>query len=350
MNYYLHGNDSILLKEKMTEILKDLSLDSMDDVTVLDGQNKEIGVQSVLDSLSMVSLFSMDSNVVIWKNPLLLTKKSRKKKSTQKGAEIVEEDAEANPEEELSEKDTAELELLKRYLEHPYTNGSSLIIYLDENVYSLGNKVFSSYISKNKSVVRNVNVRFDKREEFEDRVRREIRQFNLNIDNNGLKELFFRLPTDLSAWRSEAEKLALYPERITADAVRHLVTRPLEDKAYELTNAVMSKNLKKALDVLNDLLYQKTDLNLLMGMIGNNFRNFYTASYLQKEMSNDEIAKVLEMKSGGQVYHLLNNRTYFSPKSALVMLDKLADMDDRIKHYTIDPKLGMELFLIEACK
>lgn len=348
MNYYLHGNDSILLKEKMTEILKDLSLDSMDDVTALDGQNKEIGVQSVLDSLSMVSLFSMDSNVVVWKNPLLLTKKSRKKKNPQNDDEVTE--TETNPEEELSEKDKAELELLKKYLEHPYTNGSSLIIYLDESVYSLGNMLFSSYITKNASVLRKESVGFANRAEFEDRVRREIRQRNLNIDNSGLRELFFRLPMDLSAWRSEAEKLALYPERITADAVRHLVTRPLEDKAYELTNAVMSKNLKKALDVLNDLLYQKTDLNLLMGMIGNNFRNFYTAYYLQKEMSNDEIAKALGMRSGGQVYHLLNDPVRFSPKSALAMLDKLADMDDRIKHYTIDPKLGMELFLIEACK
>ncbi len=348
MNYYLHGNDSILLKEKMTEILKDLSLDSMDDVTVLDGQNKEIGVQSVLDSLSMVSLFSMDSNVVVWKNPLLLTKKSRKKKNPQNDDEVTE--TETNPEEELSEKDKAELELLKKYLEHPYTNGSSLIIYLDESVYSVGNDSFTKYIKDNKTVVRDLKVGFANRAEFEDRVRREIRQRNLNIDNSGLRELFFRLPMDLSAWRSEAEKLALYPERITADAVRHLVTRPLEDKAYELTNAVMSKNLKKALDVLNDLLYQKTDLNVLMSMIGNNFRNFYTAYYLQKEMNNDEIAKALGMRSGGQVYHLLNDPVRFSPKSALAMLDKLADMDDRIKHYTIDPKLGMELFLIEACK
>lgn len=348
MNYFLHGNDSILLKEKMTEILKDLSLDSMDDVTVLDGQNKEIGVQSVLDSLSMVSLFSMDSNVVVWQNPLLLTKKSRKKKNPQNDDEVTE--AETNPDEILSEKDKAEMELLKKYLEHPYTNGSSLIIYLDESVYSVGNDGYSKYIKDNKTVVRDLKVGFANRAEFEDRVRREIRQRNLNIDNSGLRELFFRLPMDLSAWRSEAEKLALYPERITADAVRHLVTRPLEDKAYELTNAVMSKNLKKALDVLNDLLYQKTDLNLLMGMIGNNFRNFYTAYYLQKEMSNDEIAKALGMRSGGQVYHLLNDPVRFSPKSALAMLDKLADMDDRIKHYTIDPKLGMELFLIEACK
>ncbi len=347
MNYFLYGPDAALLKDEVNNILKDCSKEERESAVTFDGQNKDVRVKDVLSALQMVSLFSMERNIVLWNNPRFLTKKSRAAKEDEsedaKGVEEAEEES-------AKGSDKEDLEMLKEYLTHSVET-SELIIVHDKSVYPVDERSYASnkYVKLFKQYTRVVAQGVLRQDDFSSLVKKEIRQRKLEMEPAAVNELLDRLPSSVSLWRAEAEKLSLYPEKITADAVRHLISRTPEDKAYELTDAVLRKNLKRSLEVLEDLLNQKTEVVNLIGALATSFRNFFVAMNLEKKMSQDELAKVLGTSSGS-VYHLLQKRRTQNPKQVLNYLDRLAKLDQKIKMGLIDPKTGLELFIIEACR
>ncbi len=125
-----------------------------------------------------------------------------------------------------------------------------------------------------------------------------------SIENEAVHELIVRTQNSMGRIESEMTKLKSYVDsRITKQDVMDMVASDLDYKMYELANAVSSKNADIALSVLNVFfengLRGMTIINLLYGK----YRELLHAS-LNKDMSNDELAKLIGLNSAGAVYYL----------------------------------------------
>ncbi len=125
-----------------------------------------------------------------------------------------------------------------------------------------------------------------------------------SIENEAAHELILRTQNSMGRIESEMTKLKSYVDsRITRQDVMDMVASDLDYKMYELANAVSSKNADTALSVLNVFfengLRGMTIINLLYGK----YRELLHAS-LNKDMSNDELAKLIGLNSAGAVYYL----------------------------------------------
>ncbi len=125
-----------------------------------------------------------------------------------------------------------------------------------------------------------------------------------HIERDAAMELILRTQNSMGRIVSEMTKLKAYQDsRITRKDVMDMVASDLDYKMYELANAVSSKNADTALSVLNVFfengLRGMTIINLLYGK----YRELLHAS-LNKDMPNDELAKLIGLNSSGAVYYL----------------------------------------------
>ena len=141
-------------------------------------------------------------------------------------------------------------------------------------------------------------------EQFKKEVIDNLKDNNVRIDKEALKELLNRLPNSLENWQRELDKLTLYPGTITIEVIENLISQPLEDNAFELTNALFSNDLSKALSVLNDLTVNRIEVFSLIGLISASLRMMTQVLMLiELGKSDTEIASMLNISSG-RLYYL----------------------------------------------
>ena len=96
----------------------------------------------------------------------------------------------------------------------------------------------------------------------------------------------------------EIEKLALYlgeEQDITVDLVEDLVAKTLEHDAFKMLNAYLAHNKQKH-SIYHDLLRQKEEPIMLVGLLASNIRTMNNVFYLQKKgYIRAQIAKQLKV-------------------------------------------------------
>ncbi len=169
---------------------------------------------------------------------------------------------------------------------------------------------------------------------------------NINIDFLAVKELSVRTLNDTERLFNELTKLSLYTKNITLNDVITLVNKPLEDSAYELTNALLRGDTAAALTTYNDLIKsKKIDPVSLFIMLASQFRFIYQVNYLHENGKRiSEIMEELSAKEFRVKMAYQNGKTL--KKSLPAILDELYAIDEKIKSSQIDNNLAAELFII----
>lgn len=316
MNYLLLGSEGYNLRARRNEIIKK-SIGDINDplaVSIYRGQDGQT-IQEVLDDCA-TSPFLNDKKVVIYEDPPFIM------------------------EGKISDKD---LQLLEQYLNNP-SEFTDLIFYSQTS------------LNKNSVVIKNL-AKYMKYEsfnqlssdEFATFVKKDINERKLNITNDGINALIERLPISVNNWKSELEKLALYPEKLTKEAVINLISKPIEDNAFELTNALMNKDLAKALSVYNDLLLNnKNDIPALVGLLASQFRFMSQVKILQENNVNQsDIASQLAANPYRikMTLKACGNKTSYD---VLAILNQLSNLDIDIKTNKVNPQSALELFIIKC--
>ena len=328
MNYYLYGTDQGQIEDHLHSILSSFTEEERANLTVIDGQDADFTVEGLLEAVNTVSLFDMDNKIVIVKNPSFLS--LRKRGRGNKG-----------------EKDES-FEMLERYLSDA-AYFSTVIFLSFEDVYPVDRKSsrYHALLLKKCSCkdFRNMD---DK--DFALYVRKDLKKRQIDIDPKAVDELISRLDGSVNSYRKEAEKLEIYNERISAEDVRHLVHRSVEDNGLEMCNAVMKKDLKRALRIYYDMVELKSEPKEIIGLLSFNFRRFFQVVTLSETMNREEIAAELGVRNPNSLYYVLEGKKYFSADRALALLSELSALDHQIKLSQIDPYVGMELFLYRATR
>ena len=310
----LIGEPSLLLKAKINEYTNEV-IEEKDDFNYCVFDFEESSFEEIIDCLQTPS-FSTLRKVVVCKNPYFI-----------KGDKI-------------KVPFDNEIKDLEKYIENQNPD-SELIIICPKRYYTAKSK-FINLVNKHGKVE---NLLFENEEELKQYGKMLLSKANVNINEKAANILFERCIDDVCKLEREVAKLSLYDDFIDEHVINKMVSRPLEDDVFELTNALMSKNSKKTMQIYSDLKLLKVEPVQLIALLANQFRLMMQAIILKREdKSESEIATLLEVHPYRVKVALRNvhNYTLEDVKQALV---DLATLDSKIKSGQYDRFVDFELFL-----
>lgn len=134
---------------------------------------------------------------------------------------------------------------------------------------------------------------------------------SIDIERSALSEIADRTQGNMSRIASEITKLKAYSQNvITKQDVVDMVSADIDFQIYELANAVSEKNADKALEVLDVFFKNGIRGVTVINRLYDKYRNMLHAE-LNKSMPNEELGKLLGMKSGA-VYFLRKTSSNYS--------------------------------------
>lgn len=136
---------------------------------------------------------------------------------------------------------------------------------------------------------------------------------------------------------------------ITTKEVDLLVTKQIESVIFDLTDNLGQKNVAKALEVLDNLIYQKEPLQKILITLYNHFKKLYLVRICDKYGVN--IIQGLNLKPNQTflVSKYKKQSNYFKIQELKRILEELIELDSNNKIGLIDLKVGLEAILCAYC-
>jgi DNA polymerase III subunit delta len=317
MVYLIHGSQKPLVDKQVKDIIKK-ALPDLNECAVNSYDLELTPLANVLDDVMTIP-FNSDKKVIIARNAFFFVGK--------KDVKIE------NNYQELID-----------YIENQ-NDFSELILVVYEKIDSK-NEIFK-LLKKKESVIEVSDI---KKDDWPRVVKKLFDNRNITITNDALNLFISKGGTDLTNIINEIDKLATYSSNLTAGDVKALVTSPLEDNIFNLTNALVDKEYAKALKVFKDLKIQSHEPIALLPIIANQMRFMYQVHYLNKQkLSEKQIVDEL----GAHPYRVsitLNKVRKIDEKVLLGVNNQLAELDKDIKSGLVDRFQGFELFIINQIK
>lgn len=312
MNYILYGELYPMIRKHLNKILKE-RLENPDDFNVVKIDLEESPIDEVIYEASSLPL-GYDKKVVVVDNCGFLTK-------------------------DVEEKDeTKILDLLSQI-----ADDIDLVFILRSEKVDKNGKIFN-FIKDNGQIFEFLNIEKDQWPLY---IKKYFKGKNIEITPDAVEEIANRIDGDLTRFINEAEKLSLYKSTITLSDVLLMVNKPLEDDAFQMSNALFRGENSLAISIYRDLLkLGQKFVDALIPMLASQFRFISEVCFLDSRgLEKEEIASQLGV-SPVRVKIALKNSRNVSRKQIAHALSDLYDLDVQIKSGQIDRSYGFELFLI----
>lgn len=137
--------------------------------------------------------------------------------------------------------------------------------------------------------------------------------------------------------------------RITKESIDMLCIKKIESVIFDLTDNLGKKNTSKALEVLNNLIYNKEPLQKILITLYNHFKKLYIIKLCEK--NNKNITESLNLKPN-QTFLVTKYKTqsnYFKEEELRDILEELINLDSNYKIGQIDLQIGLESILCRYC-
>ena len=148
---------------------------------------------------------------------------------------------------------------------------------------------------------------------------------------------------------NEINKIKLYKEdnkKITKEDINVLIKKDLNINIYDLTNAINKKDIRKSLELFNELLKNNEDEIKILGSLANNYRLLMNIKNLVTQYKDEEIIKKLKMHPY-RLKMLKEQSNNYTKEEISKIINKLQKIDINIKSGLIDKKDALEMFLLE---
>lgn len=132
---------------------------------------------------------------------------------------------------------------------------------------------------------------------------------------------------------------------ITSEDINLMIPKPLEDKGYELTNALLAGEKKRVFEIYEDFKIMNAAGNVIP-MLLNKFQQLYNAYILNKAQTPQEIIATLLNVSKGQAYYIIKGAKSRSVVDIKRNIEYLNKLDYDIKTGKIDYELGLQLYFL----
>ena len=313
MIYLLYGTNEFLVKREIKKIINENKIEYID----ISNYNLENDLlDNILEDASMNSLFN-NQKLMIVENAYIFTGAVKKK-----GLEH-------------------NTDLLVKYIVNP--NPDCLLIFV----------INEEKIDERKKIVKLIKdhgkvIEFNKLKDIDSFVKKELDDYKM--DTSTIKAFINFVGDNLAILASEIEKLKLYKgddKLITKDDVFSVCSESLDVDMNELTNSIVSKNMKTALKIYDELIKQGEEPLQIIIRLANQFRIIYQAKELSKKgYSNKDITNILGIHPY-RIQKAMEISYSFPSKKLLSYMQRLAEIDEGIKLGTIDKNTALELFMLE---
>ena len=318
MNYAMFSESKHLVEKKLENILNNLNEKHEIDKVVYNGFDKDFHLEEMLNDLNTMPFLS-GHKIIILENPFFFSAKAG-----------------------LSDRENL---LFTDYLKNP-APFSTLIIYITQFKVDKRKKIV-------KDAIKYCEV-YQPKElndyELSDQIKSDLNRQNLNIDNEGFKELVKRVSADFDGWDNELEKLDLYgKEKLSLADIDVLISKPELDNVFDLTNAVVAKNLIMSLTVWRNFPKETREPIPMIMLLASQFRLIHQVitlsdhGFLFNDLASELKVHPYRVKMADQVAKKTDSN------GVLKVLNLLSILEQKIKSGLIVPDIGFELFLIEVC-
>ena len=318
--YLLYGEEQYLIetavnkiKKKFGELLLGINY------IVLDETNAD----NIISDIE-VPAFGYEKKLIIVKNSGLFKKDGRKKAGTP-----------------LQEKVT---EYIKNNLD--IIKESVIIVFMENEVDK--NSVFEQ-IEKNGIIC---NIEELKQLQLVKKLKQICMLYKVNCDETTLNYLVENCGTNLQNLINEIRKLIEYAGengKITIEDVNSLAVKQMESVIFELTDNLAIRKIDKALDVLDNLIYQKEPLQKILITLYNHFKKIYLCSIAVD--LNKDIVNSLSLRPN-QTFLITKYKkqaSYFKKEELKKILKAFIDLDYNSKNGKIDIDVGLRSILCNYC-
>ena len=241
--YLLYGEEKYLIDTIVKKIKKNFG-------ELLLGINyimlDETSVYNLIQNIEMPA-FGYDKKLIIVKNSGLFKKDGRRKTLTPLQERIVE------------------------YIKNNYEiiEEANIIVFVEDNVDK--NAVYE--IVEKKAIVCGID--FLKPIQLVARLKKVCLMYKVNVDDSTLNYLIEMAGINLQNLMNEIRKLIEYAgegNTITKEAVNELTIKQIESVIFDLTDNLGNKKIEKALEVLDNLIYQKEPLQRILITLYTHFK------------------------------------------------------------------------------
>ena len=318
--YLLYGEEKYLIETIVKKIKKSFG-------ELLLGINyvmlDETSIDNLIQNIEMPA-FGYDKKLIIVKNSGLFKKDGRRKTLTPLQERIIE------------------------YIKNNYEiiEDSNIIIFIEENVDK--NQVYE--IIEKKALV--CNIEFLKPIQLVAKLKKICLMYKVNVDDSTLNYLIEIAGIDLQNLMNEIRKLIEYAgegNTITKSVVNELAIKQIESVIFDLTDNLGNKKIEKALEVLDNLVYQKEPLQRILITLYTHFKRLYLCALAVK--NNVDVISALNLKPNQTflVNKYKKQTSYFNIDQLRDLLDELINLDYNSKIGNIDIDIGLRSILCSYC-
>jgi len=178
-----------------------------------------------------------------------------------------------------------------------------------------------------------------------------LKAANVSMKNDAYNLFIKSCGDDMQILSRELEKLICYTlgkNAITAEDVAAICTVQIEDKIFDMINAVADHDKKTALKVYDDMLALKTPPQKIMALLVGQFNKLYQVKLLKKAgNSPDTISDKVGLKKGYVTKLYMERSAKFKEEVLREALEECAMFDEMTKTGRMNDKLSIELIIIK---
>ena len=176
--------------------------------------------------------------------------------------------------------------------------------------------------------------------------------YKVNVDDSTLNYLIETAGIDLQNLMNEIRKLIEYTgegNTITKEAVKELAIKQIESVVFDLTDNLGNKKTEEAMEVLDNLVYQKEPLQRILVTLYTHFKRLYFCALAVKD--NVDVISALSLKPNQTflVNKYKKQTSYFKINQLRDLLEELVNLDYNSKMGNIDIDIGLRSILCSYC-
>lgn len=184
------------------------------------------------------------------------------------------------------------------------------------------------------------------------KVKQIANSYGVEIKENVAQYFLECVGTNMSDIINEIRKLIEYAGKggeIKKEDIDSLSIKKSESIIFDLTDNLGKKNIKNALEVLNNLIYAKEPIQRILVMLYNHFKKLYIIKLAVEE--NKNVAQSLNLKPNQSflVGKYSMQAKYFQKDEIRKLLEELINIDALSKSGEVDINIGLESVLCNYC-
>lgn len=176
--------------------------------------------------------------------------------------------------------------------------------------------------------------------------------YKVNVGEKELNHLIETSGTNLQILINEIRKLIEYAGEngtIKVEDINKLSIKQIESVIFELTDNLAVKKINKAIEVYDNLIYQKEPPQKILITLYNHFKKLYLCSIAVK-LNKDIITSInLKPNQTFLVTKYKKQASYFNEMELKNIIDELIELDYNSKNGKIDLDVGLRSILCSYC-